>query len=179
MSIIYTVATSVAELEQIITLQHNNLPVSISQEEKETEGFVSVIHDLTILKKMNNKQPHIIAKDGNKVIAYALCMLNDFKDDIEVLKPMFSKINDHLDSNTSYIVMGQVCIDKAYRKQGVFRGLYQTMKRELHKKYDFLITEVASSNTRSLHAHRAIGFETLLTHESDGLEWNIIHWNWA
>ncbi|WP_024768319.1 GNAT family N-acetyltransferase [Aquimarina macrocephali] len=179
MNITYTVISSETELQQILVLQHNNLPVSISQTEKEAEGFVSVQHDLDILRKMNNKQPHIIAKDGDKVVGYALCMLKDFKEDIELLKPMFSIIENHLDSSISYVIMGQVCIDKAYRKQGIFRGLYQTMKTELQDKYNLLITEVASNNLRSLQAHYAIGFKTLITHESDGTEWHLIHWNWA
>ena len=178
MSVTYTVITSEAELRQIIALQRNNLPVSISKSEKESEGFVTVQHDYAILKKMNDQQPHIIAKDGDKVVGYALCMLKNFKDDIEVLKPMFSKIDKHLNPSTSYITMGQICIDKAYRRQGIFRGLYNTMKSELHQKYDLLITEVASSNLRSLQAHYAIGFKTLLIYTSDDIEWHLIHWNW-
>ena len=74
--------------------------------------------------------------------------------------------------------MGQVCIDKAYRGQGVFRGLYQKMKVELHKKYDLLITEVAANNPRSLRAHNAIGFKDLLIYQSGAIDWHLIYWNW-
>lgn len=178
MSFIYTLTTCDEELEQIIKLQKNNLSSSISKKEKETEGFVTVTHDLSILRKMNSKQPHIVAKDKDKVVGYALCMLKDFKNDIEILKPMFTMIDNHLDPSSSYVIMGQVCIDKAYRKQGIFRGLYQAMKNELQKKYDFLITEVASNNIRSLQAHQAIGFKTLVTYESDNIQWHLIYWDW-
>ncbi|WP_299243617.1 GNAT family N-acetyltransferase [uncultured Aquimarina sp.] len=174
----YTIATSDNELEQIIQLQQKNLAASISQSEKEKEGFVTVEHDFNILKKMNNQQPHIIAKDKDLVVGYTLCMTTDFGNDITVLRPMFKKIENSLDQAKSYIVMGQVCIDKEYRGQGIFRGLYQKMKIELQEKYDLLITEVAANNLRSLHAHKAIGFENMLVYKSDEIDWHLISWNW-
>ncbi|MDY8135078.1 GNAT family N-acetyltransferase [Aquimarina sp. 2201CG5-10] len=174
----FTIASSNNELEQIIQLQQKNLPVSISKSEKEKEGFVTVQHDFDILKRMNDQQPHIIAKDGEVVVGYTLCMTKDFGNEIPILRPMFDKINNFLDHSSTYITMGQVCIDKAYRKQGIFRGLYHHMREVLQNKYDVLITEVAANNTRSLNAHYAIGFKTLLTYSSDDIEWHIIHWNW-
>jgi len=177
-SIKYTSVISDIELEQIIKLQKKNLPHNISTSEKEKEGFLTVKHDFEILKKMNTHQPHIIAKDGDSVIAYALCMHQKFKNDIEILKPMFSMIDKHIETETTYIVMGQICIDKTYRKQGVFNGLYQKMKTELKEKYDLLITEVATNNSRSLQAHLAIGFKTLKVYTFDQIEWHIIYWDW-
>ena len=41
------------ELEQILDLQQRNLPKNISQEEREKEGFVTVEHDLDLLRAMN------------------------------------------------------------------------------------------------------------------------------
>ncbi len=175
----YTTVNSTQELEQIIQLQLCNLPISISKLEKEKEGFVTVQHDLSILRKMNDIQPHIIAKDKDKVVGYALCMSSKFKDEIEVLQPMFMKIEDHLDTQTSYITMGQICIDKDYRRQGIFRGLYQSMKYHLKDKYDLLITEIDTNNLRSLQAHYAVGFKTMITYEASGVEWQIVYWNWT
>ncbi len=178
MNLSYTVTSSIEELQQIIHLQQSNLPSSLSEEEKEAEGFVTVQHDLEILKKMHDYEPHIIVKDEGKLVGYALSMVSDFKTDIEVLKPMFEKIDTLLDGKTSYIVMGQICIDKAYRKQGVFRGLYYKMRDEFIYKYDLLITEVAANNTHSMQAHYAIGFSDLLVYEADGFTWHLIQWNW-
>ncbi len=174
----YTITTTPNELEQIIQLQQNNLPASISKTEKEVEGFVTVNHDFEILKKMHDKQPHIIAKDGNKVVGYTLCMVKEFKEDIEVLQPMFVKIDTCLNNTISYLVMGQVCIDKAYRKQGIFKGLYYKMRETLNSRYDLLITEVAANNIRSLRAHYAVGFSDLLVYNSDGVTWHLIQWDW-
>ncbi len=176
--ITYTITSSTKELQQILQLQKTNLPVSISKTEKEREGFVTVEHDLDILKKMHDRQPHIIAKHEDHVIGYALSMVKDFKDQIPVLQPMFLKIDEELQGKSSYLVMGQICIDKAYRKQGIFRGLYTKMRDELNTKYDLLITEVAASNARSLNAHYAIGFKDLMIYEDNTTKWHLIYWNW-
>ncbi|AXT62139.1 GNAT family N-acetyltransferase [Aquimarina sp. AD10] len=178
MNINFTIATSEEELQQIITLQRKNLTASISTNEKQKEGFVTVQHDIEVLKKMNDTQAHIIAKSGDTVVGYALSMVKEFQDEIEILKPMFAKIDEILNPTTTYITMGQICIDKAYRKQGLFRGLYQTMKKELSKKYELLITEVAASNTRSLQAHYAVGFSDLLVYTSNDVIWHIVQWDW-
>lgn len=175
----FTTSSSDIELEQILLLQQSNLSESISSNEKQKEGFVTVKHNFDILKKMNIQQPHIIAKHDDKVVGYALCMTKDFGNDIEVLKPMFAKIDTLIEPKTNYIVMGQVCVDKAYRRQGIFRDLYQKMKSSLQEKYSLLITEVASNNHRSLEAHRAIGFNDLIVYQVDTIEWHIISWDWV
>ena len=176
--IIYKRAESTEELEQILQLQQVNTPTSISKEESMQEGFVTIHHSFLTLKAMNDKCPHIIAKHNQKVIGYTLCMLKAFKEEIEVLKPMFKNIDNCLNQNETYIVMGQVCVDKAFRKQGVFRGLYNFMKKQLHTEFDLIITEVDTANTRSLNAHYAIGFKTLYSYHSNQQDWELIYWDW-
>jgi len=174
-SIIYTRVNSNEDLKQILQLQHLNIPSAISENEKQQEGFVTVQHGFGILKAMNDKCPHIIAKNNQKVVGYTLCMLKEFKEEIDVLKPMFKNIDNCLKQNEAYVVMGQVCIDKAFRKQGVFRGLYNFMKKQLHTEYDLIVTEVDIANTRSLNAHYAIGFKTLYSYCSNNQDWNILY----
>ena len=87
--ITYSRASTLEELEQILTLQKNNLPENLSHKEKIEQGFVTVKHSLEILKRMNDECAHTIAKNNNKVVGYALSMTNNFASEIEVLKPMF------------------------------------------------------------------------------------------
>jgi len=176
--ILYTSTSTQEELKQILVLQQLNLPHNISSPEREKEGFVTVHHDLDILTRMHNICPHTIAKDGEKVIGYTLCMHPQFGSDIPVLRPMFRQIEKALQDRpevlNSYIVMGQVCIDKAYRGQGVFRKLYEAMKAQVSPNFSKIITEVDSSNKRSLQAHYAIGFQLLKRYQSGGQDWEII-----
>lgn len=181
--IIYQRAETDEVLREILMLQQQNLPMELSASEKEKEGFVTVHHSFEILKKMNDHCPHIIAVHHTKVVGYALCMLKDFKNDIPVLIPMFSEIDSALNliqkSHLKYLVMGQVCVAKAYRGLGIFRGLYTFMKTALEPSFDAVITEVDVKNTRSSNAHKAIGFEMLKNYTSNGKSWELIIWNWG
>jgi len=162
------------ELEEILSLQKENLPNALSKKEIEKEGFVTVSHTLDLLSTMNEVCPHIIAKNNDKVIGYALCMHPRFGDDIAILKPMFKEINSVLSQGEKYMVMGQVCIDREYRKKGVFQNLYKKMQEVIKPYYNCIITEVDALNKRSLNAHYAIGFVELKTYNSNGQKWHLL-----
>lgn len=171
------------ELEQILKLQSLNLPTNITEEELKQQGFVTVKHDFDLLSRMNTPYQHIIAKDGDNVIGYALVMLRDFVDEIPVLQPMFEQINQ-IDykgkklGNSRYFVMGQVCVAKDYRSKGVFSGLYQHMKTCMAPNFDCIVTEISSRNSRSKNAHAKVGFETIKTYQDSHDEWEIVLWDW-
>lgn len=174
----FTVVTFREELLQILELQKKNLAISITNEEKHQEGFVTVEHTYDLLKKMNDAQPHIIAKDDKKVVGYALSMTKEFANHIPILTPLFHKLDSLIPETQNYSVMGQICIDKSYRRMGIFRGLYNQMKNELMPAYSLLLTEVATENLRSLKAHQGIGFSIIETYLSD-TEWNILEWSFT
>lgn len=178
-SIIYKRASTLDELEQIRTLQLNNSSQNITTEEKLREGFVTVQHTVALLEQMNTACAHIIAKEEEKVVGFALVMLSNFRNEIEVLIPMFERIDSLLPSNKSYVIMGQICVDKNYRKQGIFRGLYDFYRTQLQHEFDFLITEVAAINQRSMNAHESIGFKTIDSYKEDSINWNIMLWDWT
>lgn len=177
MEILYTRASCDYELNQILALQNKNILSSISSGEREQEGFVTVSHTFGILKRMNDACPHIIAKDGDLVVGYALTMLKEFRDEISILSAMFETAAELL-GNKNYLAMGQICISKEYRKQGIFREMYSFYKEELQNEFDCLLTEVATNNRRSLNAHLSIGFETLKTQVTNGISWELMCWNW-
>ena len=176
-NITYHRATTTEELNQILKLQEQNLRHLISEEQKRVEGFVTLKHDFETLKKMNDACPHCIAKQGNKVVGYALSMLQDFKDEIPLLQPMFHEIDTTLKNqkgSLNYIAMGQICVDKNYRGKGIFRGLYTYMASELKQEFNAIITEVDTKNNRSSNAHKAVGFEVLKNYKSNNQLWEII-----
>ena len=181
----YHTAQTTGELQQILDLQLSNLPVTISERELKAEGFVTVHHDLETLQAMNESYGHILAKENDQVIGYALVMLREFEKRIPVLVSMFQKINaieyqgEKL-GNTSYFTMGQVCIAKGYRGQGIFKGLYQKMKEVMSPHFRYLITEVDERNPRSMRAHHKVGFKDILHYKGDkGEDWVILLWDWT
>jgi len=179
-AVTYQRSIQLEELEQILDLQSRNLKKNLDSEEINSQGFVTVVHDLDLLSKLNSDYPHFIAKCEGKIIGYALVMLRKFEATIPVLKPMFKQINfTAYDEGTlgdlNYFIMGQVCVDKAHRGKGVFAGLYSKMAKTMQTHFNYIITEVAFENKRSLRAHQKIGF-SLVTQYADkaGTEWCII-----
>ena len=177
----FTTVSSNYELEQILRLQSKNLPNNITTQEAQEQGFVTVQHDMDLLSTMNHPYPHIIAKKNEKVVGYALVMLPAFGNDIPVLRPMFAKIDTlHFKNKplkgTNYFVMGQICVDKMCRRQGIFSGLYQQMKEQMSLQFDCIITEVATRNVRSMNAHQYVGFEVLDVYTVAEEEWAIVAW---
>jgi len=184
MSIHYTTASSNHDLRGIIALQQKNLPANLSPEEIAGQGFVTVIHSLADLQKMNAIERHVIAKDGDKVVAYLLAMTTASQHDIPILVSMFGTFDQisyrHRPlSSYQYIVVGQVCVDKDYRGQGVLQATYEQYRSIFSPRYDFAITEIATRNTRSIRAHQKIGFtEAHRFTAPDGEEWSIVVWEW-
>ncbi|MDH5414645.1 MAG: GNAT family N-acetyltransferase [Flavobacteriaceae bacterium] len=182
--VIYTSTSKNADIQQILNLQQKNLPQQLSQEAIITHGFVTVEHDLKLLKLMSTTYPHVIAKHDDKIVGYALVMLPHFADHIEILKPMFHQFKKVVYQNKKitkqrYFVMGQICIDKPFRGKGLFKGLYDRMKKQMQKDFDFVVTEVDKLNTRSLKAHYTIGFKNINEYKSpDGKQWVILLWDW-
>lgn len=181
--LIFTTASTDQDLQQILALQQVNLSKNISTEESRSQGFVTVEHDFEILKAMNDACPHIIAKVDDQVVGYTLVMLEQFKNRIPILIPMFEKVNqlqwnNRIIGDLKYFIMGQVCIAKEWRGQGIFSGLYKQMKTALSDRFDCIITEIATRNTRSMRAHEKVGFEVLETYEGETEEWAIVGWDW-
>ncbi len=172
------------ELQQILDLQALNLPTNISQEESQSQGYVTVKHSLELLREMNSVAPQVIAVADNQVIGYALVMVQAFQDRIPVLIPMFERLAElnyqgHSMPHYQYYVMGQVCIAKAFRGQGVFDGMYQFHRQQFSEKYDFVVTQISTHNPRSLAAHRRVGFELLHAYVDPGVDdWEIVIWDW-
>jgi GNAT superfamily N-acetyltransferase len=182
-SIVFTTPTSDDDLQQILDVQERNQPHNITPEQLAKEGFVTVRHNLDLLRSMNESAPQVIAKDGGKVVGYALVMLQSFQDLIPVLKPMFVTLESLSYRNRpmqsyNYYVIGQVCVAEGYRGKGVFDGMYQQHKALYANQFDMCITEIASRNPRSLRAHQRVGFQTIHTFTDATDTWDIVAWDW-
>ncbi len=171
--ITYKRATTTDELTQILELQQANLKEHLTVEQQREQGFVTIRHDVSLLTEMNKACAHIIAVDQEKVIGYALSMHPQFAAHIPLLVPMFEKVKG-LGITSDFIIMGQICVAKSYRGQGIFRGLYEYMRMALQPDFKLLITEVDTTNERSAKAHEAVGFEILTTHQAHGRWWKLI-----
>lgn len=178
-----TLVTQPYELEQIAALSKENLRFSLSEAEKETQGFVTWNYTVELLQQLHAIAPSIIIKYNDKVVAYALTAYKESA----VFQPEIVPMTEHLETLTfrgrllkdyHYYIMGQVCIAKAHRGKGLFDLLYRHHKTIYQPQFEVLVTEVSSSNYRSLQAHKRIGFQTIDTYADIMDEWKVVVWDW-
>jgi ribosomal protein S18 acetylase RimI-like enzyme len=170
---------SEAELKEILDLQRANLPRNLRPDEIAAQGFVTVEHTLDLLNRMHRLSPSIIARDGETLAGYALVMPIECRSFIPILEPMFLRLEGLRMHQHRFYVMGQICVAKSWRGQGIFDLLYRTHRDHLRARYDYSVTEVSTSNMRSMRAHQRIGFEEIDRYRDATDEWALLRWDWS
>jgi L-amino acid N-acyltransferase YncA len=177
MSIQYTQVATPSHIEQILRLQAENLASVLDAQTIAEQGFVTVQHDPEVLRQMNQRFPSVVALDQDRVVGYCLVMLQEFADKVPVLIPMFELLRT-LEwagkplSAYRWFVMGQVCIAKTHRGQGIFDGLNRHLQQVCAPYFDCIVTEVALRNTRSLRAHERAGWALIHEYQDvNSAEW--------
>ena len=167
------------DLEQILELQRANLARHLSPDEVVTQGFVTVQHTLPILEHMHAMAPSIVAKDGDALAGYALVMPIECRFFVPLLEPMFQRLDALGLFRERVYMMGQICVDKRWRGQGVVDLLYGAHRRHLRSSYDCSVTEVATRNVRSMRAHERVGFAEIDRYRDATDEWALLRWDWS
>jgi hypothetical protein len=106
---------STADLEGILSLQRENLLTILSEEEKASQGFVTIPHTLDQLEAMHSIAPHVHAKENEQVVGYVLAMTLASRKAIPMMASLFDNF-DELEvagkkvSTYRPMVVGQVCV---------------------------------------------------------------------
>lgn len=178
-----TVSTD-RELEQILHLQQQNLKQFITQEEKQAQGFLTMQFNLPMLRQLHAIAPSIVVKQGDEVVAYAMSVMLESRAAYAQVENMFASFDDARWKGRPlydyrFYVMGQVCVAKEHRGKGLFDQLYAHHREVYSPRFDFIITEISTSNLRSIQAHRRVGFQTIHTYTDEVDTWNIVVWDWS
>jgi hypothetical protein len=174
-------ASSDAHFEQILQLQRRYHTASLSDAEQQAEGFLFVEHTVPILKAMANALPQAIALVDDRVVGYCLSMPLSFETALPSLQPMFEQFQRCTFRGRPlpayrFFVGGQVCVDRAYRGQGLLARLYRQVRSSVSG-YELCVTEISSRNQVSVRAHQAMGFVPLHTYSADREDWSIVAWS--
>lgn len=179
----FNLVSALKELQQVLDLQQKNLRGMHDPKTEREQGFVTIPHTLQTLEALHKQQPSIVAKDEETVAGYALVMTPACADVVPELFSLYAGLSKlHLNgkplTDFRFYVMGQVCVAKQYRGTGVFDGLYARHRQEFYTTYDFVITEIATRNTRSMRAHQRVGFRELDRYRDALDEWAVVLWDW-
>jgi len=180
-----TLARKKTELKQIIELQRANLRETVGEEEAQQQGFVTAAHDPKVLADMNAAAASVIAKEGTKVVGYALTMLRSFADNVPALTEPFQHQDNAVFQgqrlgDTNYLVMGQICVAQEARGMRLADRMYKYMRSCYSLHYPYLVTGIDVRNKRSLRVHERVGFKLLTEYRSEatGKDWVIVVWDW-
>jgi L-amino acid N-acyltransferase YncA len=178
-----TTVSNSHELQQILDLQQQNLKQFVTADEKQSQGFLTMQFNLPMLEALQAIAPSIIIKHNDKVVAYAMTLTLEGRQAYPDLESMFVNFEKLLWQGKPlydyrFYVMGQVCVAKEHRAKGLFDKLYKHHKEVYSSQYDFIITEISTSNLRSIQAHKRVGFETIATYQDIMDYWNVVVWDW-
>jgi len=176
--------TKDSELEAIQALQRANLRRHLSEPEAANEGFLIAEYSLDFLRRMHENHPSVIAVDGDQLAGYALVTTKAARDGHPLLNDLCNQIDQLTYNNrplkgASYVLVGQLCVEKCHRGKGLVQQMYGLFRESLQRDYDYGITDVARANQRSLQAHLKTGFRVIHTIQFEGLEWDVILWDWT
>jgi predicted GNAT superfamily acetyltransferase len=178
-----SLATTAREIEEIRDLQEVNLKDNISTNNRLSEGFLTAKYEFDFLNAMNELTPAIIAKQNGVVVGYALAtdrsllaqhpLLNDLCKQINKI-PFGGKFIGDFD----YLVVGQLCVAKEVRGQGLAQQLYWQFKNVYESRYPFAVTDVDQENLASLKTHLKVGFEVVSSLRYGNRVWDVVIWDW-
>ena len=179
MPLVYKQVSEAAELDAILALQQKYHKDTLGAKEKAADGFLTIRHSREWLQQMHDLVPAVIAVEDNKLAGYALVMSAECRKLIPALEPMFAQFDlitygNKALSDFKYYVIGQICVAADYRGSGVFDGLYAKHRELFSPRFDFAVTEISTSNGRSLRAHEGVGFEVIHRHKDATDDWVVV-----
>ena len=161
----------IAQIEELQKKYH----VSFISEEDKKSGFVTTLFTREQLTELIEKEDGIsLACDGEKVVAYAMAGSWEFWSKWPLFQYMIADLENvtylgqQLTTKNSY-QYGPVCIDMAYRGQGVLENLFAHSARQMGRRYPILITFINHLNPRSYTAHtKKVGLDVIKNFSFNG-----------
>jgi GNAT superfamily N-acetyltransferase len=183
-TITLAVASSDRHFEEILALQRRYHVRTLDPEVQSREGFVFAEHTAPLLRRMAARSPQAIALSRDRVVGYCLSLPVSLKDEVPSLAPMFRHFakcswRGKPLSEQSFVVGGQVCVDREYRRQGLLARLYEQLRVSLPAPCDLCVTEISTRNPVSIRAHEKMGFEIISRYADEIEEWVIVAWDLA
>jgi len=146
-----------ADYAAIGQLNSANYIANLSEDERR-DGFLSAVFTMEQTAAMAEDLGTTVAIVNGQVAGFLCAFRNDFDHGSPVVAKMIESYErlsfqgKLLNAYKSY-AYGPVCIDRAYRRKGLLRGLYQEQKRELAGRFEVGVALIARINRHSLDAH--------------------------
>jgi hypothetical protein len=160
----------------ILALQSRYYVSNLSSSERQ-DGFLSAEFTLSQISAMAEDLGIAVARSGDRVVGYMCASRADLTPRPPILDAMLKCLETVVFqgkrvTEARTFVYGPVCIDKAFRGQGVLERLFKQLSASLVGRFDMGVAFVAAGNTRSYVAHtRRLGMEKVGTFQHAGNEY--------
>lgn len=171
------------EIDELLSLQRENLVQNISETTASSQGFLTFQYSEKSIEEMMRDMPQPVTRSTNEMVGYALATSSQVGGRMELLMPLLNLVqslefNDKLLAEQKFYILGQVCVKEGWRGAGVFDALYKKHRELFENAYDCVVTEIAVANERSQAAHARVGFQTIHQYFENNRHWNVVAWNW-
>jgi hypothetical protein len=161
------------DFENIVTLQNLYLEANLGTEQKQ-DGFLSGQFTSEQFRLMDLDGGVVVAVAGDEsnaaseVKAYLCASSQAFNMSFALPRAMIESFPQATYkgrplSEQNLLIAGPVCVDSAYRGQGVVGELYSTLFALVPNLYEVVVVFVSLDNPRSISAHAKLGMNEVST----------------
>ena len=137
-------------IDQIRKLNDKSLITHLSHKQKK-DGFIRIEYSMDDLHKIIDNREIVVATEQNKLIGYYLI---GRQSGAAALHYQRIKANNLTKIPFHKIGYGcQVCIEREYRKNGLFKAMLDKLTLANRDKYSHLLCSVSESNIASFKTH--------------------------
>ena len=148
-------------IDQIRQLNNKYLINHLTDAQKQN-GFIRIEYSRDDLMAIIDHQEIVVAVEDDTVVGYYLI---GKRSNTPLLDYQKNKALSLFDTNAiAFDKVGygcQVCIDKAYRNNGLFKSMLEGLVNVVADKYSYLLCSVSDDNDVSLNAHTTNGWKLI------------------
>ena len=149
------------DFPKMVQLHHQNLLTNLTPSEQ-ASGFLSASFSEEQFQAMDRDLCVAVCADSDKVCGYACAASIQYNQSIPLVAAMIARFPEIVYQGrpfSSYhpFIYGPVCIDRAYRGQGILSRLVEALLNFLPQDFDLLTSFISKDNQRSIHAHQKLG----------------------
>lgn len=148
-----------ADYPAIVKLNTVNFIANLAEDARQ-DGFLSALFTLEQTASIAEDLGTTVAIVDGQLAGFLCAFRNDFPHGSPVVAKMIESYDrmsfaGKLLNQYKTYAYGPVCIDRAHRRKGLLRGLFQEQKRALAGRFEVGVALIARTNQHSLEAHIA------------------------
>src|SRR5262245_56342006 len=157
----------------IVQLNFDNFIANLTEHERD-DGFLSAVFTLEQTAAMAEDLGTTVAIVDDELAGFLCAFRNEFDHGSPVVAKMLESyermyFEGKLLSEYNTYAYGPACIDRAHRRKGLLRGLYEAQTKDLAGQFEVGVALIARNNPHSLQAHVAgLGMTEVGEFEANG-----------